>query len=365
MKLYYENANVAVPTVLQCALASNDVYSDHEDDELTRQGLFRIADSGGSKPSGYFGALYVNNLHNPTFSIMAHRGTDSLKDILEDINILRQKSLAQMRDSVLLMMKFRQLLLDRYRLFVDHVESDFWKRVPMYMTGHSLGAVLADSNLDEGLKIAGSITFENPGSKVIAFEALKYPEYGQYAQARAVCYQSQVNIINTCNEQLGKVKRFLNKPYNFENIPDASQTNPFEIPWNYAANLYYSLDYTYDQHIMLPLLEHIKSGGIAFDSDSPIGLQAGYKDYLNTQKHQQYWHDYFYKIWLEARYLPTEPDFNKFYNQGIAAVEKARSQTATENFSISQSLLSTHSFLKYQKDDFVLVDKPKQSCIIS
>lgn len=89
-------------------------------------------------------------------------------------------------------------------------------------TGHSLGAVIAEV-------LGGTVTFENPGSKnickqVIIQNRLDMGETSaeasiganQYIAERAqksVSYNADVNMINTCNEQLGKVFRLVDLPY--------------------------------------------------------------------------------------------------------------------------------------------------------
>jgi hypothetical protein len=138
--------------ILNSAYLAADVYNANHDKKS--YGYERIYESNPVS-SGYFGACYVPTLDNPSYAIIAHRGTIvDIRSIIADIAIAQEKAFKQIDDAI--------FFAGRFASSIAAIYGD----IPIYNTGHSLGAILSDAatqNINQNV----SITFENPGSKNI------------------------------------------------------------------------------------------------------------------------------------------------------------------------------------------------------
>jgi len=193
--------------------------------------------------------------------------------------------------------------IDRIKTWHNKDISESFEKVPIYITGHSLGAVIA-SNIFASMEKPGGriqcITFDNPGSLEIARKYLQ--SQGRSEDLAYVIVnglkpwvhniQADVNIINTWNEQWGDVYRIL-KYYIYGY---SSPTPPTTIPQNPYLNLYYLSIYSIEnQHSMENIDYSITSGGTTIIKDSsPFGDlgSSGYKAYLDSDKRSFYWEEY-------------------------------------------------------------------------
>lgn len=259
---------------------------------------------------GYLGACYARNLLTTNAQVVfVHRGTvlkfpDGIGDIISDIEIAMGNAPLQCRSIGELMHGASDQIRKIYRLDdEDGGHADMLQYLRVASTGHSLGAVLSDC-LAMYDKISGgmpSITFENPGSKPILQKILndnQVPVEDQLqilAQMKIVCqvYQAGVNIINTCNEQVGRAFRIQEMDYSYK----WDKGPYFPITSSYRFNPFYVIGNTFDQHRMAPIYDKVKSNDfIAEEIQNPIGYNAGYVDYLD-EKNNKYWETYFTAIW--------------------------------------------------------------------
>jgi hypothetical protein len=144
--------------------------------------------------SGYFGVIYINDETQQV--VLAHRGTDSLGAILEDMKgIYFNKTSPQKEEAFNFVADAINLVRDKqgYRLS---------------FTGHSLGAFLAELSVfyvhnHFHFPDVNAVTFESPGSK----ESLKKMQSNLkpiiLEQLDIVGYVSYPNLINTCNKHVG------------------------------------------------------------------------------------------------------------------------------------------------------------------
>ncbi len=197
--------------------------------------------------------------------------------------------------------------IDRIKTWHNKDVAESFEKVPVYITGHSLGAVIA-SNIFASMEKPGGriqcITFDNPGSLEIARKYLQ--SQGQSEDLAYVIVnglkswvhniQADVNIINTWNEQWGDVYRIMR----YYTYGYSSPKPPTIIPQH--INLYYVSIYSIDnQHNMGKIDYSITTGDTTIIKDSsPFGSfgGAGYYAYLDVGKRQEYWREYAATCWM-------------------------------------------------------------------
>lgn len=320
------------------AALSLDVYNDHSDGPV--QGWFRLQDTNGETQSGYFGAVYVDSLTEATQAVIAHRGTNNLKDLIDDLDIWKGKVFPQMKDAGkfcdevchLLYKTFSKIVIGSDGIHRNEDIDDFESRFYKCHTGHSLGAILAEmSGMGDQV-----FTFENPGTKPILIDFIDTnisdPEKRNYVleyilgftKQNNMAIQSHVNMVNTCNEQIGNVYRCWNKPYKYNTATSTSILDPFVIPTTYLKSLYYVDTYTFQQHKMKDIVEYIVSDGELRPDVSPIGFNAGYQDYLDTSRHIGFWIKHFNDLYDSECPIAKLYDRDTFIAKGIDSVNETR-----------------------------------------
>lgn len=347
---------------LNCAI-SNAVYQDNFEPVM---GWKRIYNSD-IKESGYYGSIFVDNDNYPFKAIIAHRGSNSIKDYIEDISILKKQTFNQINDAYNFVYKdFTNIMEERYGNSLMQTSQ----------TGHSLGAILADvSSIHDPIEdakywhpIRSSVTFENPGSKEIIYAWLKQlskrpgrsnfdPDIIMDIVLRdfapnCIVIQSHVNFINTCNTQLGVVHRLIDKPYDLSDMPDFILRSPYLISSQAKGNMYYLIQNMLNQHAILPILDYINLGGHIIESESPVGLQEGYRYFLDYRKNPLFWDEFFKMAWelsLQDPFCPHEPTEEVLKMKGLAALNTAREKSFfPQNFRFSGGFLTDSGSLKYE-----------------
>jgi|SRR6185503_2057278 len=234
------------------------------------------------------------------------RGTvpSDIYDIIADIGVAFNKIPMQM-------IRANQYVKDeieRIKTWHDKEVGQSFENVPIYITGHSLGAIIA-SNIFASMEKPGGrvqcITFDNPGSLEISrkyLQSLGRSEDLAYVIVNGLKQwvnniQADVNIINTWNEQWGDVYRIMN----YYTDAQSSPSPPTTLPQSCYRNLYYLSVYSIEnQHSMERIDYSITSGGTTIIKDSsPFGDfgAAGYKAYLNFNKRSDYWFKYSAICW--------------------------------------------------------------------
>jgi hypothetical protein len=184
------------PSDYEYALLSQHVYSGSKlkkGDCLPDNKKWKI-DQVKEGKSGYFGAIYINDEMQQV--VLAHRGTDSLGAILEDMRgILLNRISPQKEEAFYFVEDAINLVRGKqgYRLS---------------FTGHSLGAFLAELSVfyaHDHFKYqdVNAVTFESPGSYESLEQMQSHLKRIILEQLDIVGYVSYPNLINTCNKHVG------------------------------------------------------------------------------------------------------------------------------------------------------------------
>jgi hypothetical protein len=287
--------------VAECAALSLDVYM-HKDRPPLPSGwtLFRYQEY----PNDYAAACYVKNDPNPTQVVFAHRGTQiNFNNVKDDLEI----SLGKIPETLKSVYSF---LNETYKLFSEKYPGDKSRYTTFAITGHSLGGVLAELCITYNYSILSFfpiITFENPGSKPLIIKYYKdqgvADTYIEFVLSNTLrnCrnYVAGVNLINTCNDQVGRTFRINTPDYEVYTPLEPFGTPSFPPPPAYFLNLLYMGAYTLEQHEMKKILGYLMEGRSVIEVDNPIGFQAGYIEYLNPLN-TKYWDNFFKKVWDAA-----------------------------------------------------------------
>ena len=153
---------------------------------------------------GYFGAIYI--CEETKEMVVAHRGTNSLRDVFEDIRavLFNQYTTPQKEAAFSLVAEAVNLLRTNNKYQSYHLS----------FTGHSLGAFLAEVSVYYAYCVLGypdvnAVTFESPGTKaaILAMEEADGLEASLTARVNLdiVSYVCYPNLINVCNEHIGTV----------------------------------------------------------------------------------------------------------------------------------------------------------------
>jgi len=187
------------PTDYEYALLSEHVYKGkvlNQDDCLPEDNKWKIIKIKNGE-SGYFGVIYIN--HQIKQIVLSHRGTKSLKAVLEDIK------------GIMLNLKSKQKIeafdfVDRAIKLIN--EGEELKDYRLSFTGHSLGAFLAELSVyycHSYFKYTNvnAVTFESPGSKESMEDLQSNLESIILEQLDIVGYVGYPNLINTYNKHVG------------------------------------------------------------------------------------------------------------------------------------------------------------------
>jgi|GEM_PF-4462749 len=185
------------PSSYTYALLANHAYGGNS----IKRGEQPLEDKGWevwdtrSGASGYFGAIYVNNVTQQV--VVAHRGTDSLKALIEDVNgVFLNRQTGQKSAA--------------FELVKEAVEFAKMRQYTLSFTGHSLGGFLAEVSVyycqwSHAYSGSSAVTFESPGCR----ESLESIQ-SNHAQTRInlddldiESYLSYPNLVNTCNHHVG------------------------------------------------------------------------------------------------------------------------------------------------------------------
>lgn len=385
------NTNSSI-TIQECAFFSMHVY---DDTTPPPEGWTILYSHHGD--DGYKGNIYVKDLLTTNAKvIVAHRGTvlTEAGDIRNDIQVAKGKIPGQCETMLWNMNQEGFRLLDAvydedpdYHPVEDPTSPDDpepnpkRKFISYASTGHSLGAVLSDCYSALNRCAFPSFTFENPGSKPavqkILIDLLSLPvdmvlELMNEMYQICFAYQAGVNIVNTCNEQVGKVFQ-LKLPVNYY-VTGAEMPLPDEISVLYYLNLYYLCYSLRDQHKIENIYNHIKSDGdMIYVNEFPYGCNGGYAAYLDLQSREEYWKNYILICWdtnaeVKLRFLN---DFERYKEdalinikaryQHVSSLLKAESKSSVSEeirvkSIIGQSGIFSPSINK-EINDFVMVEK--------
>jgi tetratricopeptide (TPR) repeat protein len=144
--------------------------------------------------SDYFGAIYINDEIQQV--VLAHRGTDSLGAILEDMRGVFFNRISPYKKEV-------------FNFVADAINLVRCKQgYRLSFTGHSLGAFLAELSVfyvhsHFNLPDVNAVTFESPGSKESLERMQSNLDSIILEQLDIVGYVSYPNLINTCNKHVG------------------------------------------------------------------------------------------------------------------------------------------------------------------
>lgn len=361
---------VGNPLINECAELSLRIY-DILPAHLATWTLFDLYYDAGTD---YRGACYARNLLTKNAQILlVHRGSvftfpNGIFDVIGDIEIALNLVPIQFTSFLNFCLQLNKKMLDLYKFF-DEKDShaEMMQYIQYVSTGHSLGAVLSDCSSATGL--ITSITFENPGSKAAICQILTNYYHAPVAlqeqvlntmKMTCVAYQAGVNLINTCNEQVGTTFR-INTDYNYD-LTILQMPRPLTA--NYRLNLYYLIANTKDQHQMELILKKILSNDCQVDLvQNPIGFNAGYVEYLNPNN-IRYWPGYFKKIWINDPLLHVlyKHDEKLFYADCFKQLARTQKEARGD-----KKLLSNHLVLFKPKpttdeiiNDFVMVNHEKE-----
>lgn len=309
-----------------------------------------LVDYSGSY-SSFFGACYIRRGPNPAIAF-AVRGTEvtEWRDIMNDIEIYFREIPSQLTEAL----TFFNGVFDTLR--ADPTFGPQLDQIPVYFTGHSLGAALSQviyaSYGDKG-GLYKSIGFENPGTEDIITKLVqKNTKSGNYKteldnlSRYAFNYQAHLNAINTCNNQFGTTYLLSQLPYNY--IEDGSPEPSDDFWHEYVFNKYYLETNTPDQHHIGPIVDYLKANKeTVLQVNRPGTVEDGYLAYLDYDTNQVYWDTYFDYVWKLS--VGTERKFDNDYDSFKA---KAKADLA-EAQSWYRGVLSdeTADFVMLPKDD--------------
>ena len=333
--------------------------------------------------SGYRGVCFAKNLLTPNAEVVfSHRGTvldfsfTAIENLIADIYIVTEKEPYSVGEGIILMDLVSQNLAN----FYEANKSPYLYSIKYSSTGHSLGAVISD--LCTFFRSWGdplpSITFENPGSlygvknMMLNRSDQEKQKAMQDIKNRYRVYQNGVNIINTCNEQAGKVFRVNEVIYN---ISDPKITFPptFSFGSSPFKDYPYLVTNTFCQHLLVHLMYSMKSG--FHEIDSPVGFyRGGYADYLDAEKYPNYWNEYFDIVWTRNDIIRStgkrvqelyRNDQKRYLNECYVSLKNSRDGAKNGlSTSISENIISNNKSALFQpkEDDdmfksFVMVEK--------
>lgn len=298
-----------------------------------------------SPVTGYTGAVYMKDEHSvlgPTYIVHAHKGTTftTTSDLIADLEVLNNTALTALFAKINTCFDYMAAVgQDIFKKFGEKQNN-----ATQIMTGHSLGAVLAQIT---GVGIQ-AITFENPGSKNLIIDFYKKTGASDQVIAQMLSmmssmhsiYNADINAINTCHEQIGSVYRLINLPYNFYILNNELQL----IPSHWWLNLNYAYYTVLDQHDCQKISDYLKSGGAVAPASYPASITSGYKAYLNPAR-SNYWNAYAQEIWNRKEIIREQfKEFSvylSYFNEQLAKVW----EEASDDKKLKQTSLDSASNL--------------------
>ena len=189
------------PNDYEYAVLSEYVYSNIKKGEVIKIKLgeeweWEVIDTRNGK-NNYFGAIYKNNKRRQL--VLAHIGTQSLGNILEDFQVMVLKLISPQQEEA-----------NKYtKEAIELAKNEGFR---LSFTGHSLGALLAELSVywchnQYWSFDVNAVTFESPGSKDIIDKRLLPNLNNNIDQEMLdiVEYLSYPNLINTWGYHIGTV----------------------------------------------------------------------------------------------------------------------------------------------------------------
>jgi len=211
------------PTDLEYAFISKSAYNTgpaslikgHEFETKFRKWfIMHVCDNDSG--SGYFGVVLRCDISKQI--VIAHRGTNDLHDLFEDLKgIFFNKYSSQKDDAFQLVRYIVDVILEENSMYRDYTLS---------FTGHSLGGFLAEMCVFYAKTVihfegTSAVSFDSPGSKqsmqllhsqlnsrVTDDDDDKPPqqlEIDWYRKLDITCYLCYPNAVNACNDHVGSV----------------------------------------------------------------------------------------------------------------------------------------------------------------
>lgn len=293
-------------SVFECAAFSLDVYEElNSPARLPLPPGWKVFADSPASTTGYCGRCYIKNFDSPSgpyWVVFAHRGTvlNEFRTILASLDVALGNIPSQIDPAA-------RFVINTQRALLSQFENLDLSNVYGMHTGHSLGGVIADV-MAVGLNITPTVTFENPGSKPIICKYLHKNGLSDeqiqdvLLELKESCetYLADVNLINTCNEQVGESWR-MHLPWKYGAGRDGAM---LPITSDYRTNPYY-LMYTVLHHRIDTIYEYCKQDGAVQSVQYPVGFKQGYSAYLNPLSRKEYWDGYLARIWA------THPNFRE------------------------------------------------------
>lgn len=283
--------------------------------------------SASIQTNGYFGASFYrceNGKQGKCTIVISHRGTDSIwsMDTWNDFLIAMGKVPA-----------YYMQALSYANYVIQFVEDNFPGYPGGYswtITGHSLGAILAELNTypfppyyHDGFN---ATVFDSPGSKEIIQSAIAdgtFPNDAlDFITQRAQYDFSGANAINTCNTQLKPPA--INPEFSYEDfLRVLAEPLAQYLYVNPPSDTYYIAGYSVNQHRMINFYNRWHSAAalntmaIRDNFIWPVGHWSGYKNYLTYNLRPDYWDRLIDYIWQNS------PTIQAYYYQGELYYKKA------------------------------------------
>lgn len=259
---------------------------------------------------GYFGSSYIKvSLEDKTIDlVIAHRGTDNFYGVIEDIRLWLSSSAPQ---------QFQYAVKPFVKHVIDTINKQYSPdeyQVNWFVTGHSLGATLAELTIADNEMISMSgLSFESPGSVPLIEHMQKNGSLPESALAYVRSIDKSGNLvavsINARPDGINTFQLTPNQPVGpvpVPNIYPPNLLNVLPIMPGYLDYISYSFCV---EHPMKNILEWINSNDIsklpATVKPWPKGFFAGYQWYKSYVENQDYWDGYVHELWDKNGRLST------------------------------------------------------------
>jgi hypothetical protein len=264
-----------------------------------------------------------------------HRGTvpKKVNNLIDDIAIMMGKvPLVYYAAKIFVLETLNKL---------KHANIRLWT---VFHIGHSSGAIVADlqclncyeiyrqqvdhsdGSKEPDFQENHSVTFENPGSKPIAFKVAGQGDFpAKYIeQGRNLCknFSNDVNLINCCNEQLGINYAII--PYSYNFTPSGVYPNVRNYISIDILENYYFFTYTLDQHLIENIYKQLNLPGVSFNIvNYPFGIKNCYAAYLDYDMRKAFWDSYIKLAW-DWDIVERVRFFYSYKNFELYAISKIR-----------------------------------------
>lgn len=340
-------------TLYENSVAASAIYEPHKYKSLMKSLNYHEWPMENPETNGFQGRFYrhYDDMGRIDKWIFVVRGTiiTNFRNIVNDIDILCN----DVPSSVIQAQKyFMQGALSIRSQGNPYVAKSF-DTVPLYIVGHSLGAIVAaciyaDCSVSPHKNEVFLAAFETPGAADIVRKHLishwKMNDFVAVQHMRkleenASNFLGAPSIINTFHQHMGDIFNIIH--YDFDDSIVFPRT---EIPTNYLQNFYYLVSHTAQQHSIEDMIKIIKDfkdnpyreGGApiysTFRYPYPVGLRQGYHAYLYIADYV-YWNDYFVWCWNNQSMDKSKynNDINKFIPDKLIEVERAYNKTKENN----------------------------------